>query len=369
MNAPRVPGWFERLFVTQVALLRRVGLPLAMLLFVFVGGTVGYQLLGAYYERPWTLLQCAYMTAITLTTVGYGDELGVTQLDGGRIYTMFLLLAGMGATLYSVSAITAFVVEGHVSDFFKGRRIEMMITNTIGHTIVCGAGTTGIHVVEELKKSGRPFVVVDTDKAALDHLQQVLGVVPFLQGDATDEDVLERAGLSRAKSLVACLNSDKDNLFLTVTAHYVRPELPITVKCMEHHSVGKFKAAGATHVVSPTFIGGMRLASHVIRPQVVAFLDAMLRGNASARVSESIVEDDSALCGKTIGEARVRERVGLTVVAMKRKEDQEFTYSPSDDARCPSGTALIVIGPVDAVRRLDAMCSKDGVAHPAPVDV
>jgi voltage-gated potassium channel len=345
----------ERLLGAPIVLLKRVAQPILLLVAVFLMGTAGYMVVGAVEGKNWSLVECALMTSITLTTVGYGDHLGATEFLTGQLYTMVLIVAGMGATLYSVSAMTAFIVEGHMGKIFKEERVENRIERLSGHTIICGGGETGSHVIDEHLSIGTPFVVIDSNLERLERLAADQPKALYVHGDATEEDVLERAGIERAAGLVAALTGDKDNLFLLVTARYMQPDLYIVAKCMEHDSQGKFKAAGATHVVSPTFIGGMRLASQMLRPHVVDFLDSMLRSEGSARVSESVVHDGSEVAGTTIAQSRINDRVGLLIVAMKKPGQTDFVYSPHGDTVLEPGSIVVVIGPTDRVKRLEEL--------------
>lgn len=336
-------------------LLGRVAQPLSLLLLVFVAGTAGYWLIGYTNDRSWSLVDCAYMTAITLTTVGYGDSLGVSELVVGKLYTMFLIVSGMGATLYSVSTLTAFIVEGTIGRIFEESKVQQRRESLAGHTIICGAGQTGIHVIEEHAATGHSFCVIEKDEAAIEFLLEHFPDVVYVQGDATSEEVLEEAGVRRCDGLVAVLSTDKDNLFLVVTARYLRSDLPIVTKCDDHDSVGKFRAAGADQVVSPTYIGGMRMASQMLRPNVVDFLDSMLRSSGRARVSETIIEEGSEMAGKTIAESRLMEKVGLLVVAMKLPGEADFIYSPVSGTVLAPGCVLVVIGPIEKVTVLERL--------------
>lgn len=354
-------SYIERLLhrnlVLVGALLRRIIKPVGLLVVVFLAGSFGYWVLGHIYGKDWPFLDCAYMTAITLTTVGFSDELGVSAFTAGKIYTMFLIVSGMGATVYGVGALTAFIVEGYLGTLFRESRMESRIEKISGHTIICGAGATGTHVISEHIASGQPFVAIDRDQEKLDAILHHYPKALVLHGDATDEEVLVKAGIERAGGLVCVLSSDKDNVFLVVTGRCMGPNFPIVAKCIEHHSVGKFHAAGASHVVSPTFIGGMRIASQILRPHVVDFLDTMLRSSDSVRVAETTIEEGSELAGKTIVESRLGEKVGLLIVAMKETEHSQFIYSPAGDTVLKPGSVVVVIGPVDKVTVLERMAA------------
>ncbi len=348
-------------------LLRRLGAPLALLAAVLVVGALGYQAIGTMHGQQWSFLDCVFMAVITLLTVGYSDDLGVHHYEWGRVYTIGLLLAGAGVAAYAFSTITAFVVEGHIRRYFKERRMERDIDKLTQHTIICGCGTTGIHVVQEHVTTGVPFIVLERSREAIEEAREKVGDFAFIIDDATDEGVLKTAGIERARALVSALADDKDNLFLVVTARYLRKDLPIIVKAMGHGSEGKFRAAGATEVVSPTFIGGMRIASLVVRPQVVTFLDTMLRAKGKARVSEAVVDAGSKLDGMKLGDASIQDGVGLSVVALKHAHEPDFVYAPGNDVTLKAGTTIIVIGPMERVSQLEALASKDGTPHPVPM--
>lgn len=336
--------------------LRRIGVPFLALIATLLVGSFGYQLIGAMNGREWSFLDCLFMSVITLVTVGYSDDLGVHQFVEGRAYTIALILAGAGVAAYAFSSITAFVVEGHIRRHFQERRMQRTLADLNHHTIICGFGTTGMHVAKEHINTGVPFVVVERSQQAVDEGMHLLGA-DFLHvlGDATDEEVLGSAGIDRARALVSALHDDKENMFLVVAARYRRKDMPIVAKILGPNLEGKFRAAGATEVVSPTFIGGMRLASLVVRPQVVTFLDTMLRSKGTSRVSEATVAKGSKLDGARLGDAKLQDEVGLAVVALKRPSDADFVYAPKGDELLSAGTTLVVIGPMERVPQLEAM--------------
>jgi voltage-gated potassium channel len=333
-------------------------LPVLLLVGCFLGGTVGYYIVGHVHDRHWSLFDCTYMTVITLTTVGFADVLGASDFDAGRIYTMCLLAVGMGTTLYSVSAVTAFIVEGHLSVAFREKRMERRIELLSGHTVICGAGATGSRVVDEHRAMKRQIVVVERDGAVIQHHLVRWPDLTYVIGDATSEETLRGAGIERASALVATLGEDKENLFLVVTARFLRPDIRIASEAHDPEAAGKFKAAGADYVVSTTFIGGMRIASQILRPTVVDFLDEMLRGDQNqnaARVVEAVVEPGSALDGKSIAESHVHEQTGLLIVALRRPGGGGFLYSPQGDAKLAGGTELVLIGPVTGLPMLERL--------------
>lgn len=216
------------------------------------------------------------------------------------------------------------------------------------HFIICGAGETGHYVVQELLKTAHNFVVIDHDQGRLEKIQH-LGEFPVLQGDATDEETLATAGLARARGLVSVLPEDKDNLMVTVTARQMSPTVRIVARCTEAKMVDKLIRAGATSAVSPNMIGGMRLASELIRPYVVGFLDLMLRDQVKTmRVEEISVGEDSPWAGKTLEEIKLHPHFDLLALGL-RKPGGELKYSPRADTELSAGDVLVVMGDVKQI--------------------
>jgi voltage-gated potassium channel len=334
-------------------LLERLVLPALMILAVFFFGTFGFLVIGA---GKWTFFDCAYMTSITLTTVGYGETLDQMGRNA-RLFAMVLMWSGMGVTLYAVSTITAFVVEKNLMRMLKERQMERKIAGLKGHIIVCGAGRTGFNVIRELHATKRPCVVIEDRPERIEWIREQLPDLFFLRGDATEEDVLQRGGIENAAGLLAVLSSDSQNLLITVQARYINPQIKIVARCEENNLADKFYRAGANYVVNPAFIGGMRMASQMIRPQVVSFLDRMLRGNqVITRVEEVRLSENSAWVGRTLAETEIYRHTQLTPVAMKKPEDDDFTYNPAPEAYLTADTVLIVIGNAAQIETLRKFC-------------
>lgn len=322
-----------------------------LLLFIFGGGALGYWYLG-WHHRPghWSFGECLYMTAITVTTVGYGEVLDLDTVPGGRVWTLVLLVFGISANLYAVSAFTSFFVESDFTNIRRYRRELRRMKEITGHYIVCGVGSTGIHVVEELLATGHAVVAIDERQHLLDKLRE--RSVLTLTGDATDDEVLEEAGIHRAAGIIAALDDDKTNMFVVVSARQTNPELRIVAKAVSASATVKLRRAGADAVVSPTMIGGMRLASEILRPHVVRFLDDMLRDpDARLRIEEAVVGSNGPMVGKTLQEANLRETVGVLIVAV-RSLDGKLDHIPPDDLQLQTGQTLIAIGRPEQVQHL-----------------
>lgn len=272
---------------------------------------------------------------------------------------MRLVYATGGSLVYFVSTLTALIVEGDLRGAFKGRRMQNKIDALNDHVILCGIGTTGIHVARELLATHTPFVAIEQNGARLDKAREDLGVHELLhvRGDATDDESLVLAGVARCKGLVVALHDDKDNLFVTISARAMNPQARIISRAVEPSSEPKLRKAGADSVVSPNMIGGMRMVSEMIRPQVVQFLDQMLREKTrSVRVDEVLVRHDSELANKTLRESGLRQISDALVIGM-RLPTGDFVYTPRADQRIVPGCTLVVIASTDDVQRLRALGS------------
>ena len=337
----------DLIFISQ--LLERLTVPVLLVFCSFLFGMIGFLLIG---QGRWSALDCAYMTSITLTTVGYGEVLSDLGTDG-KIFAMVLMWSGMGVTLYAVSTITAFVVEKDLMRMFRERKMERQINILQNHIIVCGVGKTGLNIVNELFVSKCPCVVIEEKEERLQTACRRLRDLHYIQGDATEEMVLRQAGIERARGIIAGLNDDGRNLLITVQARYINPEIKIVARCHENSLADKMIRAGANYVVNPGFIGGMRLASEMIRPHVVSFLDRMLRGkDQSIRLEEVVVGRNNTLTGLTLNEIDLYRRTGLNPVAIKHPQGDDYTYNPSPDERIEHGTVMIVIGNPDQVGKI-----------------
>lgn len=330
----------------------RLRIPILLLASVFFGGSAGYYLLGllgrswAVAGTPWALLDCAYMTAITLTTVGYGDMLHMDSYPLAKVYTIGLAFTGMGVALYAVSEATSFFVEGHIGTVLEERKRMKRVEKMKEHLIVCGLGETGTRVIQEFIDTRHEYLAIEADHARIERRRARFPDTLILEGDATDEDVLKQAGIERARGLVAALGEDKDNLFLVVTARSLRSDLKIVAKVEAPASAGKLRAAGATSVVAPPQTGGLRMASEMIRPHVVSFLDRMIKEGGGHRFEEVVVQEGSDICGRTIAESGIYERTGLMVIAIKTG-DGVYEYNPAGSVKIDSGSTLVVISRPD----------------------
>ena len=337
--------------------LRRKTLRLFLLVTVpLIGGSLGYYLI---YGDRYSWLDYIYMTVVTISTVGYGEIVDTSGNTAARVLTMVVLIVGMGILLYAVSTLTALIVEGTFQDLWRRRKMRKEMDRLNGHIIICGSGDTGNSIIHELAHTERPFVVIDQDAGVLESLEELRhgrpGSVLFLEGDATDEAVLTAGGVERAAGLISALREDKDNLFVTITARGLNPTMRIVVRMANLGHKQKFVRAGADAVVSPNFIGGMRLVSEMVRPNVVSFLDGMLgRSDVVYRVEEHTLAENSDLVGASLGEAAVQRKTGCLVLAVKPPEKEDFSFVPDPTTVLKAGTVLVVLGDVPGIEKLRA---------------
>lgn len=309
-------------------------------------GTLGY-----HWIEGWPLFDGLYMTVVTLATVGYSETHSLST--AGRAFTMLLITGGIGVVAYAFSTITAIIVEGDLLKALRRRRMQKDIAKLSGHYVVCGAGHTGGVICAELRKTGRDFVVVDKDPETIARLVERLGAeVPHVVGDGAEDEVLREAGIERAAGVFAVLATDQDNAFVVLSAKGLNPKARVLV-CQKTIGVReKLLRSGADGVVDPEFIGGMRLASEMIRPATVGFLDAMLRErSAHVRFEEIAVGDGSPAVGRGLDEYR-RPGAGPLLVAVVAEGEDRYEINPPPERRVRAGDRLVMIGEASALRDL-----------------
>jgi voltage-gated potassium channel len=320
---------------------KRIYISVFLFMAIFLVGVVGFRFFGGH---GWTLMDSVYMTAITISTIGYEEVVDMSANPAARIFTILFIILSLGTIAFAVSSITAFIVEGELKNILGRRRMEKDIAKLKDHYIICGSDETAQTIIQELLLTGRDFVVIEPDKERIDKLAS-LGNILVVQGDPTEDAVLIKAGLERARGILPSLPTDEANLFVTITARSLNPRLRIVAKGIDVKSHDKMKRAGADSVVSPTFIGGMRMVSDMVRPAVVTFLDMMLRDKEQVlRVEEVAVSEGSALAGKTIEEAKLEEKTGALLVALRKAETKGYEFNPPKDRKIQENDILIFIG-------------------------
>jgi voltage-gated potassium channel len=321
-------------------ILVRFRLPLALLVAVTVYGVVGYRVL-----EGWNLLDALYMTVITLSTAGFREVHPLSVR--GQAFTISLILSGVMALFVSLGVVTELVVSGQLARILQRRRMDIRIDRLDRHYVVCAYGRVGRSVAEELARQGLPFLVIEPlDKLAAALEEQN---APYIVGDPTIEEVLRRAGIERAQSLVCAVDSDAANVYITLTARALNPKLVIVARASDPASVDKLLRAGADQVVSPYALSGRRMAFLAQHPAVVDFLDLMSIV-PDLRLEQIVVRAGSVLDGTTVEEASTAHGAA-TILAVRPASGEPIAY-PRAEVRLAEGDRVVVLGPLGA---LDAM--------------
>lgn len=334
---------------------RRIIVAISLLLAVAVIAVIGYRLLGG---PSVSLLDAVYMAIVTLTGVGYAEVVDTSHNATLRIFNIFIVLFGVTIAVFVFSEVTAYLVEGEMRHLFRRRRMRKLIDELKGHFIVCGLGETGRYAVDELQKTGTPHVVIENTPEVVTRLleksPESYKDLLYVVGDATDERVLQQAGLDRAGGLISAVPGDKENLVIIVVVRQMNPAIRIVSRCKDLSFSERMIRAGANAAVSPNHIGGLRLASEMLRPNVVDFLDLMLQEKSrSLRIEELCPGENSTWNSKTIGGLNLGERYNLLVLALKNENGPEphLQVNPPKTADLLPGAVVIVMGDITEIRR------------------
>ena len=318
---------------------------LLVILLVVTTGTSGYYLLFQGQER---FIDCLYMTVISITTVGYGEVLDVSGSIPAQIFTMVLITVGMGFILYAISSMAAIFIEGELSGVHRRKRMNKKIKNLTRHIIVVGGGETGRALAEELITCKEEVVVIedDSDNGTMER-PSLLHIV----GDPTDDVNLEKAGILKAKGVIIALPQDRDTLYVTMTARMMNKSLRIVAQVSDLKREPKLRMAGADSVVSPNNIGALRMASEMIRPAAVDFLDQMLRSaQDTLRIHECSILEGSSLKGKRLSETPLQKEGGLLILGLKQGDTT--TFNPTPDTLLTTGMTLVIMGNIEEIKTL-----------------
>jgi voltage-gated potassium channel len=300
-------------------------------------GTVGFHVI-----ETLSLLDSLYMTIITVFTVGF-REIKEPLSPAGQVFTIFIILGGVGSVLYTFSKLAEIVYEGTINKIWRRKRMEKKIQKLKDHYIICGHGRMGNTVRERLEEENLPYVVIDNSEEGLVELRGKQDCL-HMEGDATNEEVLIKAGIKRAKALAALLATDADNLYLVMTVKLINPSLFVLSKVMEDEAERKILQIGANKVVSPYRLSGLKMAQALIRPTLVDFLDLIIRrSELSLSMEEMVVKKSSRIVNRTLQECDIRRKANIIVVAIK-KPGEDIVFNPSPSVDIITGDTLLVLG-------------------------
>jgi voltage-gated potassium channel len=318
--------------------------PAIVIAAVVLTGTLGYMLI-----EGWGVLDSLYMTVTTIATVGFGETHPLSPR--GRLFTIGLIVLGVGGALYLLTAMMQYVFEGHLGRNLERRRMQQRIEDLRDHFILCGFGRVGRQVARDFRLAKQPFVIIDVNQASVDEAADE--GYPCVRGDAAADDTLRRAGIERARGLVTCVDSDADNVFVTLSARALRAELFIVARSNTEDAAPKLHRAGADRVVSPYSIGGRQMAMLATRPAAVEFVDRVLsRADVDLLLEDFAVREGSPLVGRTVREVGQTIAPGVLILAIRRRD--KLVTQPSDDTAVAVGDELVAFGTSAQLRALES---------------
>ena len=312
---------------------------------VILLGTIGFMAV----ER-WGFFDSLYMTIITLTTVGYMEVHPLSNI--GRAFTIILILTGVGTMLYVLSVGARILLEGELREIFGRRKLSKRIEKLEDHYIICGYGRMGKIICREMLQSNAPFIIAEKDPGVIASIDKNILAV---QGDSTQDAVLKEAGIEKAKGLISVLSTDADNLYVVLSARGLNPKLRIVARASDEGVEQKLLRAGADNVVSPYFIGGLRIAHTILKPAVVDFIEfATKSGNIELQMEEIKVKESSPITDKALDECGIRKEMGIIIVAIKR-ESGEMEFNPKSTSVIKRGDTLVAMGETKQLKALEVL--------------
>ena len=327
--------------------LKKIKYSLATLATLIGGGTFGYSTI-----EDWGLFESLYMTIITLATVGYSEVHNLSHQ--GQIFTIFLIVFGVGTIAYTIGLMIQFMVEGQLQQIMGRKKVQKQISRLRGHYIICGYGRIGRLISREFASKPIPFIVVENDPKRCQRMLENGHL--FIEGDATQDEVLEQAGIHQAKGLITVVTSDAANVFIILTARGINPKLFIMARASEEGAEVKLMRAGANKVISPYTIGASRMAQAILRPSVVDFIDiAIGQDSVELQMEEIPVVPESKLVGKDLIQSGIRKELGLIIIGIKHAD--KMIFNPAANTIIEAGYILIAMGEYQDIQKLELIAA------------
>ena len=324
---------------------------------ILLGAVVTFGVAGFMLIEGWGFLDALYMTVLTISTVGYREVQPLSPV--GTVFDIILIVFGVSAFLYIISSIGEYIVAGHLAGALGRRKMKKSIDTLKDHYIVCGYGRVGRQVARELKGEGVDFVVIDNspDAIKLCKADELL----YIEGNAAEDEVLKEAGIERAKGLVTATDSDADNVYVTLSAKSIRNDLLVVARSVSTDTEHKLLRAGADRVSSPYSIGGSRLASLLLRPTVIEFLDVVMHSSDVELFMEEItVREGSSLLGKTLAEGRGKCSGGVNILAVKKRGEKKKMARHSGETLIENWDRLVALGTKGQLKELEELSEGSG---------
>jgi voltage-gated potassium channel len=322
----------------EVQPLKRLILPFVVLQSIIAIGIIGYMALEGF-----TFIEAFYMTAISVTTAGFTEVHPLSNV--GRMFTVFLLFTSWAAFAFALTRITQYVISGEVNKYFKYRRLMSTIDKLDNHVIVCGYGRNGTQAVQTLRFHSQSFVVIEKSEALIEKILLDEPGLIYMQGDSTDDDILKRAGIERARALITTLPADADNVFIVLSARALNPSIQIISRASDSNSAPKLKKAGADSVIMPDKIGGTHMATLVSKPDVIEFIDYLSGEEGESINMESVPYEKlpNEMKGRTLHEIMNWKKTGVNCIGVKSM-DGKFMINPPENILIEKGMKVIVLG-------------------------
>ncbi len=330
--------------------LRKLIFIIILIIAIILAGVIGYSVIESL-----PIIDALYMTIITISTVGFGE---VTDLsDAGRIFTIVLIIGGIAIITTGASLIFSSIIEGRFREVLRRQRMEKKLSKIKNHFVICGCGAVGHDIIHEFVRAGQNFVIIDREEEVLNKLAEQCPNLVFLVGDATQDDVLRKAGIERAKGIVAALGNDSDNLYICLSARTLNKNLRVIARVIDIESTTKLRKAGADYVFSPEKIGGVHLAAAALKPTVTSFLDTILKGEyLNLRLDEVMVHPHASVVGKTLKQTNISRDIGIIILAMKSSQKEKLIFNPGSDTSIRASDILIVFGSPEQIDQLKKIC-------------